>query len=79
MTRKIWSRFHTLGQDPQCDDCAVIYAGPPYYTFPPEACQLVIDEVEVPHPCTGNLCPDCADYLEPDDPNDPRRTSLAGA
>jgi len=44
-----------------------------YYTLeedhhPPEETTLAIEV------CTGNLCPECAGpFLEPDDPDDPRR------
>lgn len=59
-----------------CDDCRKVYAGPAYYTFPEEACRWTEDDgaTEIPHACTGSLCPACAGpYLTPDDENDPRR------
>ena len=47
-----------LGYDDYtCADCGLIFEGPAYYTAG-----------------DGTLCPDCAGpYLEPDDPDDPRR------
>lgn len=55
-----------------CDDCRKEYAGPAYYTFPPELCGGYHDHT-TPQ-CTGNICPDCAGpFLEPDEPDDVRR------
>lgn len=61
-----------------CDDCRQAYLDPPYYTFPTEACKESIGMViPTPHKeCTGNLCPDCAIDLEPDNENDPRRQTF---
>lgn len=49
----------------QCDDCRKEFYAKPYYTLG--------DEAEgTDH--TGHLCPQCGGpYLEPDDPNDPRK------
>jgi hypothetical protein len=62
-----------------CDDCEAAYPDPPYYTFDVNACRTSVgqDVFTMPHEnCTGNLCPDCASMLEPDDENDPRKQEL---
>lgn len=64
-----------------CDDCGEAYLGPPYYTWDEDSCRVTETqpdgtEVEIPHDCTYNLCPGCAEFLEPDDENDPRRPSV---
>ncbi len=62
-----------------CDDCRHAYLEPVYYTFEVEACIQDSGGYETPHAdseegCTGNMCPECAgSYLDPDDPDDPRR------
>jgi hypothetical protein len=59
-----------------CDDCRQLYDQPVYYTLggdpdDPESMGNFHDDGS---DCTDNLCPSCAGpYLEPDDPNDPRR------
>lgn len=61
-----------------CDDCRAAYLEPAYYTFEVDACKESIEEdgfVGLHQDCTGNLCPDCADMLIPDDPQDPRATA----
>lgn len=59
-----------------CDDCQEAYLDPPYYVFEIEACKTTMPGsiLVVQHEnCTGNLCPDCAIDLMPDDEEDPRR------
>ena len=70
---------------PICDDCGVAYVGPPYYTFEPDSCDETETDIdgrttEIPHPCTGNMCPSCAGpYLDPDFDDDPRRPEAEDA
>ena len=61
-----------------CDDCREPYDPPVYYTFETclyESFPTALTSAGREHPyCTGILCPRCAGtYLEPDDPDDPRR------
>lgn len=77
-----WVSEATTDLLPICDDCGVAYIGPAYYTFDPDACNITEsyddgrEAVDVPHPCTGNMCADCAGpYLDPDFDDDPRRPS----
>lgn len=63
-----------------CDDCREAYLEPAYYSYGDDDLLTETDPVtgattEVPHECMHNLCPACADQLEPDDEDDPRRPS----
>lgn len=55
-----------------CDDCREAYPTPTYYTFDREACIAAYGSQH--DDCTGNLCPDCADRIIPDNSQDPRAT-----
>lgn len=60
-----------------CDDCGGLYQAPAYYTFDEDSCRLTVGGVDTPHPCTGNICPQCAGpFMEPDMEHDPRKPDV---